>query len=704
MLPVRLILTLSWALAVNFVTATSSVPADYIRVRNAPGTGVEDTLSAIRRSLVSLGSQRRDTILKNTTSLQKSWNNATLFSLEGEVSSAGNVSVTAGVDITCTTCYINGAATVEFSIDGDFNASQAIANFTEEIGGEIKNLTEAAVDYVGEYFTDVVKNLADGFDLDDFDFPTLNYSFNLDFSDIPQCRLQFSFDQMELYMLMDTVLSAGATYKLSLYSSNSPIGISVSSDMFLGVIFAVDLILSADAEIDISSGLHIKVEDGLALDIPLFSQNVSSITFNGASFEFLPVTVQSAGGVINAVLRLGLHAGVEVASPAIPLPGIGLSTRASAGIEVGVFADLAEFGTNITVSPEGGDDDADCALRLQQTYRLGLAAAAGASLAIGQQTWGPAPSTQIPIFYTTLADICAANATRTSISTITTATATANATITARADDDSTAAALSTTTLTQKTTFTGVACASPGLVNCPASLQSTTKITRTSTVVTAVPSGAVAFPAAVQSTVASVVPFGTAARSIAATSGSPVSYVPPPPSSATTTTATTATTDAPLGTVGGVDARLVIGLSVGLGVPVLAGVVAGAYFCLRRRRGGGSSRTAAKSRPQLLGTPQSSSYRGSFGAPGGKTTVWWWWWSWWWLGGGPRSPSSTIWCDHLGLLQHLSSPMGLSDESVRNAAAIAAAAAATMRCSAHLDASDGPGNLRSRNYGSRAEA
>ncbi|KAI5921960.1 hypothetical protein F4810DRAFT_702011 [Camillea tinctor] len=557
MLPVNIVLTLSWALAVSFVAATPSVPVDYVRVRNAPGTGIEDTFRAIRRSLLSLGSQRRDTILKNTTSLQKSWDNAKLFSLEAEFDTARNVSVTAGVDITCTTCYLNGAATVEFSIDGDFDASQAIANFTEEVGGEIKNLTEAVVDYVGDYFTGVVENLGDGFDLDDFDFPTLNYSFNLDFPDIPQCRLQFSFDQMELYMMIDTVLSAGATYKLSLYSSNSPIGISVSSDMFLGVIFAVDLILSADAEIDISSGLHIKVEDGLALDIPLFGQNVSGITFNGGSFEFLPVTVQSAGGTISAVLRLGLHAGVEVESPPIPLPGIGLSTRASAGIEVGVFADLAEFGTNITVSPEG--DDADCALRLQQTYQLGLGAAAGASLAIGQQTWGPAPATQIPIYYTTLADICAANATRTATAT--------TPTITARADGD-----LSTATLTSKMTFTGVACASSGLVNCPASLQTTTKITRTSTVITAVPSGAdPTFPAAVQTTVASTVPFGTNAKSIGATSGSPVSFVPPPPSA----TAGAVTADTPLGTVGGVDTRLVIGLSVGLGVPVLAGIVVG---------------------------------------------------------------------------------------------------------------------------------
>ncbi|KAI1503978.1 hypothetical protein F5X99DRAFT_406355 [Biscogniauxia marginata] len=558
MLLINLILTVSWTLAVSFVSATPPAAHDYIRLRNAPGTNEEDTLQAIRRSLLSIGAQRRDTILRNSTSLQKSWNDAKLFSFQGEVTNGENVSVNAGADITCTTCYLNGAATVEFSVDGQFDAAQAIQNFTSEVGEEIKNVTEAAIDYVGDYFSNVFDNLADGIDLDDFDFPTLNYSFNIDLPDIPECRLQFQFDEMELYMMIDTVLSAGATYSISLYSSNSPIGLSVSSDMFIGVIFAVDLILSAEAEIDISSGLHIKVDDGLALDIPLFSQNVSDITFNGGSFEFLPVTAESAGGLIKAVLRLGLHAGLEVSTPTVPIPSLGFVTRASAGIEVGVFADLAEFATNITVAPDG--DDEDCALRVQQTYQLGLGAAAGATLAIGLQTWGPAPATQIPIWYTTLADICATSATRTS--TVTTPT------ITARADED-----LSTTTLTQKMTFTGVGCSSPGLVNCPISLQVTTKITSTSTIVTAVPSGSeVTFPAAVQTTVSSMVPFGTNVKSITATTGSPTSFVPPPP---TASGQNGVSEDTPLGQVGGVDTRVIIGVSVGLGVPAVAGIIAG---------------------------------------------------------------------------------------------------------------------------------
>jgi hypothetical protein len=83
---------------------------------------------------------------------------------------------------------------------------------------------------------------------------------------------------MELYMLLDTILSAGTTYTLNLYSSISPIGLAVGDELQVGVIFSVDLILSVEAEIDISSGFHIKLEDGIAIDIPMFDQNVSSIT------------------------------------------------------------------------------------------------------------------------------------------------------------------------------------------------------------------------------------------------------------------------------------------------------------------------------------------------------------------------------------------------------------------------------------------
>lgn len=189
-----------------------------------------------------------------------------------------NVTLSVGVDITCTTCYISGVATAEFSVKGDFNATQAIQNFTNEVHDEITNITDTAIDGIQDYFSDVFHNFEDGIDLDDFDFPPINFTFNVDMPDIPECNLKFQFDGLELYMMLDTVLSGGATYNLNLYTSNTPIGISAGKDLFLGVVFSVDLVLSVDAEIDISSGIHIKLEDGVGLDMTLFGQNVSSIT------------------------------------------------------------------------------------------------------------------------------------------------------------------------------------------------------------------------------------------------------------------------------------------------------------------------------------------------------------------------------------------------------------------------------------------
>ncbi|KAI1344488.1 hypothetical protein F5Y15DRAFT_424631 [Xylariaceae sp. FL0016] len=561
------------AFGVSQVAAQETAVND-ARIRNAPGSSSADTVRAISRSLHQAKLHERDEPPQNSTSLEKSWDGAVLFSLSQQVASAGskNAPVTAGVEVTCTTCYLKGQAIAKLHIDEGFNASQELSNFTSSFVDEIGNITDTVSDYIEDYLDDVVDDLQDGFDLDDFDLPPMNVSFDLDVPDIPECRLHVEFDDLELYMLLDTVLSTGVTYEINLYSSNTPVGLSVSSDMFVGVIFAVDLILSADAEVDISSGMHIKIDDGLALDIAMFGQNVSDITFNGGSFEFLPVQVVSAGGLLKAVLRVAIRAGVEVSTPTV-LPGIPfVNTTASAGMEVGIYADLAEFATNITAAPDG--DDEDCMLRVQQSYQLGLGAAAGATVAIGLETWGPAPETQIPVWYTTFADVCATSRIRT--------TTTTSAAISARADDDG----LTTTTLSQEVTYTGLACNSTGLINCPASLQMTSKVTSTQTFVTAVPSGFEAtFPDSIQSTVATTMTLGTNAKSMDATTGSPISYVPPPPTSSSSGSHASETSEAePLGEVGGVDTRVIIGVCVGLGVPVVACLIAGLYFCLKRKR------------------------------------------------------------------------------------------------------------------------
>ncbi|KAI1469314.1 uncharacterized protein F4812DRAFT_325224 [Daldinia caldariorum] len=569
--PLRL---LSWAAAFSSVSASISSSDVRVDVRDAPGSSSVDTIRALRRSLIELKLRGKDTVLKNSTDLSKSWNGATLLSIPYEHDAKNNVTISAGVDITCTTCYVKGKATAEFSIESDYNVTQMLGNFTSEVGDEILNTTNQVIDYIEDYFPTVFHNFQDGIDLDDFDFPPINISFNVDIPDIPECRLQFKFDDLELYMLVDTVLTAGATYNLNLFTSNTPIGISASNDLFIGVVFTVDLILSVDTEIDISSGIHIKSDDGIGLDMALFGQNVSSITFNGADFEFLPVTVESAGGLLKAVLRLGVKAGFELSTPSVAIPSFSFSTKASAGVGVSVWADVAEFATNITAVT---DDDGDCLLKVEQTYQFGLGAAAGATLAIGQETWGPAPSTSIPIFTTTIADICAIQR-RTQITTASTPA------ISARAGDE-----LETTTLTKKVTYSGVGCLTTGLVNCPPALQTTTKVTSTLTHVTAVPANSKAtFPETTGTTVANPVPFGTNRKNVEATTGSPVSYTEPPkPTSSSSSTSggkTAVANDLPLGESHGVDNRIIIGVCVGVGVPLIAGIIAGIYFCQRKKK------------------------------------------------------------------------------------------------------------------------
>jgi hypothetical protein len=218
---------------------------------------------------------------------------------------------------------------------------------------------------------------------------------------------------------------------------------------------------------------------------------------------------------------------------------------------VGVWADVAQFVTNVTAAPAGSGST--CELPVVEEYSFLLGANAGATLAIGEHTWGPTPNTQIPIWYTTLLDACAVTGSATA------AASAAAATIAARDD-------LTTTTTSTEITYTATACLSTGLVNCPVSLQSTSKNTVTKTLVTAVPSGSeVTFPATVQNTVVSTLAFGTNIREISATSGSPVSYVPTPSSRSSSVIE---------GETGGVSNKVIIGVSVGVGVPVLVTIVA----------------------------------------------------------------------------------------------------------------------------------
>jgi hypothetical protein len=225
-----------------------------------------------------------------------------------------------------------------------------------------------------------------------------------------------------------------------------------------------------------------------------------------------------------------------------------------------VFADVAQFVTNVTAATSS--DGNKCDLQVVQEYTMLLGANAGATLAVAGHTWGPTPNTQVPLFFTTLGAACAVTGTVSAAAT--------GATITAR--NPAANAASSTTTSTEVTyTNTAVLCLSTGLLNCPASLQSTSHNTVTKTLFSVVPSGSKAtFLTAATNTAVSTIPFGTNVKAISSTSGSPVSFVP-----TSSPTGGTGITSVFNGKTGGVSNKLVIGISVGVGVPVLIAIIAG---------------------------------------------------------------------------------------------------------------------------------
>jgi hypothetical protein len=59
----------------------SPAPLVSVRTRNLPGTTEEQTLHAVWRRLAELAHQKRENVFKNSTSIDKSWTDAKLFSM-----------------------------------------------------------------------------------------------------------------------------------------------------------------------------------------------------------------------------------------------------------------------------------------------------------------------------------------------------------------------------------------------------------------------------------------------------------------------------------------------------------------------------------------------------------------------------------------------------------------------------------------------
>lgn len=166
-----------------------------------------------------------------------------------------------------------------------------VDNVLAQVEGDIANFTDDALTAMESFFEELGKDLVHPSELATLSPPTLNTSnINLDFDDaIPNSEVQIVFDGLEIYAEIDTALSASKSWTLTLFNSGDPeivaesdgagipdLGFSADG-INIGAILKIELLLTLDGDIDISSGLHIKLNDGFTINIGMFANNVSGI-------------------------------------------------------------------------------------------------------------------------------------------------------------------------------------------------------------------------------------------------------------------------------------------------------------------------------------------------------------------------------------------------------------------------------------------
>ncbi|CAG9950665.1 unnamed protein product [Clonostachys rosea f. rosea IK726] len=506
-------------------------------------------LSSLAKRLENAARDNKE--YSNSTSIDKSFRNATVFKFKGDTETPGNATAEASIEVICKFCYFKGNAAAKITVKDDFNASQAYHTLENSVSGTMRNLTKWVEDI----------------DLDISEAslvipPPANINFEVEIPDFPDCILELTLDDAELYVELSTTFGAGLTYTLLLFTK--PLGVELGDDLFLGLIFSVDLILSLESQITIEHGFHIKLDEGLLLRMAMFSKEASAVELNGAKFESLPVQIETSGTVIHAILRLSVRAGFAFEADLLPGPEIELGPfnsedwKASAGLETKLYVNVADLKSNITAFGEE-----DCPLQIEESFQFAVGAAAGAYVGIGEQTWGPRPQTEVPIFPTTFAKTCLSQE--------------AQATAKVRFQRAESESGIETVTLSRDKTYTAKGCVEPGVIDCPASAQVVKEYQSMETLITTALAGAsVTWPETIVTRVASTKGFGDNAIDINSSA------------SGSTTPTATGGQNGDSGffdkSSGGVSNKLIIGLSVGLGVPVLLAIIGGIMIYVRKRR------------------------------------------------------------------------------------------------------------------------
>lgn len=92
--------------------------------------------------------------------------------------------------------------------------------------------------------------------------------------DIIEPVIRLDFEGVEAYVDLDISTSAAATYAINLFSTETPLGLSLPG-LDIGLVFYVDLVFSLSATIDLEGGFYVKLEDDAYLETDVFTGDIT---------------------------------------------------------------------------------------------------------------------------------------------------------------------------------------------------------------------------------------------------------------------------------------------------------------------------------------------------------------------------------------------------------------------------------------------
>ncbi|RDL33736.1 uncharacterized protein BP5553_08104 [Venustampulla echinocandica] len=154
-------------------------------------------------------------------------------------------------------------------------------------------------------------------------------------------NLEVNLENLGGHFEFDISFAASGTYTVTLFRSETPVGVALNDDDKIGLLFTLELLFTVSAAVDFSTGFDVVFPKGASFVLNPLNGKIVSMNIGGVQVKSIPVKLVKGAACISAILRLKFQVGVG-----LKVLGKGFD------FEAGVFFDPIQYKACITYDPK----------------------------------------------------------------------------------------------------------------------------------------------------------------------------------------------------------------------------------------------------------------------------------------------------------------------------------------------------------------